>query len=240
MTTDLNLSPIMPGYGGVAGGPGHVGSEATVDVSGGAHTLAMRKVKREIARNIDDREGEENMFRRQEQRVNTPGESATVPNRIIPAWADETRRERDVGKGANIAGAPSEKGRECVDEEKRRGWAKEIADMLADVSEFRKKVSPGFFWKCGEHNEFHFQLRKANGWAQNSANHPMTRPAFLKWADENMPELRRKLNKFQVDKEGMLDAKKQQQRQQWLSAGGTVCNLAGWVISIALTTVILS
>ena len=210
MTTDLNLSPIMPGYGGVAGGPGHVGSEATVDVSGGAHTLAMWKVKREIARNIDDREGEENMFRRQEQRVNTPGESATAPNRIIPAWADGTRRERDVGKG--------------------------IAYMLADVSEFRKKVSPDFFWReCEEHNKFYSQLREANGWAQNSANPPLTRPAFLKWADENMPELRRKWNKFQADKEGMLDAKKRQQRQQWLSVGG---NLAAGVISIAIALIL--
>ena len=46
MTTELNLSPIMPGYGGVAGGPGYVG-EGMVDVGGGAHTLAMWKVARD-------------------------------------------------------------------------------------------------------------------------------------------------------------------------------------------------
>ena len=174
MTTELNLSPIFSGYGGVADGPGYVG--------GGAHTLAMWKVAREVARNIDDREGEE----------------------------------------------------------KRRGWAKEIADMLADVSEFREKVSPEFFWQeCGGHNKFYSQLREANGWAQNSANHPMNRPAFLKWADKTMPELRRKWNKFQADKEGMLDAKKRQQRQQWMSVGGTVCNLAIGGISIVLSWSVL-
>ena len=174
-----------------------------------------------------------------------PGYGSQVdgPGHFVDADAVEAsplaRREEDAGKESNISVVSSENGLECFYEAKRRGQADKIADMLADVHKFREKVSPGFFWQvCEAYKGFYSQLREGDLLAQNSATSTLARKEFLDWSDENMPKLHRAWEEFQSDKEGMLDAKNQRQRQQWALAIGIVVAVCDLAVRLDIPTVL--